>query len=102
MKIIIYRDTKDLVEKVKFSLDELWLNDFIEVEANDSDEIKDNLKITKEPALIISEESIDFYDTMFEWIIPSEDELKSMLISIIWWNSQWCDTDDCSTCSSWC
>jgi hypothetical protein len=33
--------------------------------------------------LIIEEESIDFKDTIFEGIIPEDDELKSMFISIV-------------------
>jgi hypothetical protein len=45
--------------------------------------LKTKLNITKEPALIIEEESIDFQDMIFEGIIPSDDELKSMFVSII-------------------
>jgi hypothetical protein len=33
--------------------------------------------------LIVEEEAIDFKDTIFEGIIPDEEELKSMFISII-------------------
>jgi len=74
----------ELLNKVKYSLEELWLSDFIQVETTLDEELKKELNITKEPALIIEEESIDFKDTIFEGIIPSDDELKSMFISIIW------------------
>jgi hypothetical protein len=45
--------------------------------------LKKELNITKEPALIVEEEAIDFKDTIFEGIIPESEEIKSMFISII-------------------
>lgn len=110
MKIIIYgtnEDTNTLLEKVNFAIDELWLNDFIQSEISTDDTIKQELQITQEPALIIEEESIEFKDMIFEWMIPEIDELKSMFISIVggweWWGScstGWCDTGSCgSGCS---
>jgi len=100
MKIQIYwewENTKKLVNIVKSSLEELWLVDFIKINEVYNEEIKKELNITKQPALIIEEESIDFKDIIFEWIIPEEDEIKSMLISIIWWDS-W---DSCAPSSCW-
>lgn len=92
-----WEKTQELLDKVNNSLEELWLSDFMEVEVTDSDEIKNSLWITKEPALIIEEEAIDFRDTIFEGIIPNEQEIKSMFISIIWWWDWW----SCSS-SGWC
>lgn len=103
MKTIIFWEWEDslkLKELVISSLEDLWLNDFIEIEISNSDELKQELSITKTPALIIEEESIEFKDMIFEWQIPPIDEIKSMFISIIWWGSD----SSCSPlkCSSWC
>lgn len=93
MKVKIFwteSNTEVLLNKVKSSLEELWLSDFITVETTNDPELKKELNITKEPALIVEEEAIDFKDTIFEWIIPEDEELKSMFISIIWgWESEW-------------
>lgn len=103
MQIKIYWDNKEsekLLKKVTLSLEELGLNDFIKVETTDDKILKKELWIKKQPALIIEEPSIDFKDVIFEWMIPDDDELKSMFISIIGGDSQiWCAPDDCS---SWC
>lgn len=104
MQIKIYwnsPETNELLEKVNNSIEELWLNDFIKVETTTDSSLKDELNITKEPALIIEEESIDFKDMIFEWIVPDMDELKSMFVSIIWWWEWW----SCWTgwwCGTWC
>lgn len=98
MKIKIYwknKETQTLLEQVNYAIDELWLNDFMDVGIINDDVTKNELNITKEPALIIEEESISFKDMIFEWIIPEIDELKSMFISIVWgWESweSWCST----------
>jgi hypothetical protein len=104
MKIKIFwknENIKELLDKVNISLTELWLESFITVETTLDEELKKELSISKEPALIVEEESIDFKDVIFEWIIPSDDELKSMFISIIgWWESWgWCAPE---WCGSWC
>ncbi|MDD3645790.1 MAG: hypothetical protein PHH06_00115 [Candidatus Gracilibacteria bacterium] len=86
MKIKIYGNNEistSLLNTVKSSLDELGLIDFIELEQTTDENLKTELGISKEPALIIEEESIDFKDVIFEGIVPEEDEIKSMLISII-------------------
>lgn len=103
MEIIIFwkeENTKELKDIVKWSLDELWLSDFIELKDSQDEELKKELEIEKEPALIIKEEEIDFKDVIFQWIIPSEEEIRSMLISIIWGESEWW----CAPwwCGSWC
>lgn len=108
MKIKIYWNTKEtntLLEKVNFSIEELGLNDFITAEITTDEALKNELNISKEPALIIEEESIDFKDMIFEWIVPEIDELKSMFVSIIWWwgwAEWWCSSGSCGSCGSGC
>jgi len=104
MKIKIFwknNETEKLLNIVKNSLEELGLVDFIQIEETTDEELKKELDFSKEPALIIEEESIDFKDVIFEWMVPEEDEIKSMLISIIWWDA-WdsCAPTDCWTCGS--
>jgi len=108
MKVKIYweknnKNSLSLLTKINNILEDLWLNSFIEIENTYDEALKNELNITKEPALIIIEESIDFKDIIFEWIIPSDDELKSMFISIIWWGNNWASCDwtssGCSSCS---
>lgn len=76
-------NTTALLEKVDKSLEELGLVDFIKVEVTQDIALKEELQIVKEPALIVVEESIDFKDTIFEGIIPEDEEIKAMFISII-------------------
>ena len=107
MKIIIYweeENRKSLVKTINTSLEELGLTDFIKLEETNNSSLKDEMWIKQEPALIIEEESIDFKDTIFEGQTPPEDEIKSMLISIIGWDSwdDWCAPSACGTCASWC
>lgn len=86
MKIKIYgtgETTDQLLAKVKTSLDELGLADFIKLESTTDEKLKGEFDIQKEPALIIEEESIDFRDMIFEGIVPEDAELKSMFVSII-------------------
>jgi len=108
MKIKIYwseENTKELLEKVNLSLDELWLSSLIKAETTLDESLKNELNITKEPALIVEEESIEFKDTIFEWIIPEDEELKAMFISIIWgWESGWScwSLESDGSCWTWC
>lgn len=109
MKIKIYGnndETTTLLEKVNFAVDELGLQDFITAEITTDKELKNELNISKEPALIIEEETIDFKDMIFEGLIPEIDELKSMFVSIVggWESSEggWCSSGSCGSCSSGC
>lgn len=106
MKVKIFWQSgqiEELLNKVNNSLDELGLSDFMEVEVTNDENLKNELNIQKEPALIIEEEAIDFKDTIFEWIIPSDEEIKSMFISIIWWwDGGSCNSGSCGSCSGWC
>lgn len=107
MKVIIYgenEDTTTLQEKVKRVLEDIGLTDFIQVEYSQSTELKSELSISAEPALIIEEESIDFKDMIFEGMVPEEEELKSMFVSIIGWSSGGgcgSKTDE-GGCGTWC
>lgn len=109
MEIKIYgsnSDTNTLLERVKFAIDELGLNDFINAKISNDEALKNELNISKEPALIIEEESIEFKDMIFEGIVPEIEELKSMFVSIVWgweWSSGgWCSSGSCGSCSSGC
>jgi hypothetical protein len=104
MKIIIYGEEinrKKLENIVQASLEDLWLSDFIKLELTNDENLKKEMNISKEPALIIEEESIEFKDMIFEWQTPPEEEIKSMLVSIIGWDS-WdsCAPSSCSSCWS--
>lgn len=99
MKVIIFWEwevSTQLQSKVKVVLDELGLTDFIQLESMNDESLKNELNIKESPALIIEEESIDFKDMIFEGIVPEEEELKSMFISVIggasggWCAPEWC------------
>jgi len=96
----------ELLEKrVQGSLEELGLTDFIELEVSTDEWLKSDMWIKEEPALIIEEETIDFKDIIFEWMVPEEEEIKSMFVSIIgWggWGGSCSDEWGCGTCSSGC
>lgn len=97
-----WEETNELKNRVNISVEELGLTDFITLSETNDESLKKELNISKEPALIIVEESIDFKDMIFEWIVPDIEELKSMFISIIgWWDSSgwWCWG---WSCGSWC
>jgi len=90
----------ELKSKIQKVLEELWLTDFVNIESSSDEEMKTNMNITEESALIIEEESISFKDMIFEWMVPEEEELKSMFVSIIWGGSWWgCAPEGCG---SWC
>lgn len=67
----------------KRALTDLSLDDAVKVETTNDDSYKLELRITKNPALAIEEESIEFRDMIFEGEIPAYDEIKSMFISIL-------------------
>lgn len=106
MKIKLFwskENTNELLTRVQTSLEELGLVDFIVVEVTQDEALKTELNITKEPALIVEEEAIDFKDTIFEWITPESEEIKSMFISIIWgsWSDCW-SKDENGSCGTGC
>lgn len=95
-------NANELLNRINLSVDELWLSDFIKVISTaNKEDLWNDIEVTKTPALIIEEESIDFRDIIFEWIVPEVDEIKSMFISIIGWGEWWwCSWGSCwSGCS---
>lgn len=108
MQVKIYwewKKTTELISKVRIVLEELGLGDFIKVDETHSEELKKELWIVKTPALIIEEEAIDFKDIIFEWVIPNDEELKSMFTSIIGWWEIWgsCGSLEADwSCWTWC
>lgn len=108
MKVVVWWNTDEsekLQNKVLLVLEELGLTDFVAVEKSNSEELKSELWVSEESALIIEEESINFKDMIFEGLIPEEEELKSMFISIIGWSSggscgsKWADGSCWTGCS---
>ena len=108
MKVCVWGKSEQstiLTDKIRLVLEELGLTDFVVVETTDDETMKEELKITQESALIIEEESINFKDMIFEWIVPEPEELKSMFISIIGGGSGgwWCGSkDENGSCGTWC
>lgn len=105
MKIVIYWDNKEseeLYNLTKESLESIWLNDFVEVSKNNYPEYKVELNITKSYAFCVEEESIEFRDMIFEWSIPARQEMDSLIFSIIWWSPNSDCSWVCNTCGSWC
>jgi len=108
MQVKIYWEwdkSLELMSKVKNILEELWLLDFIKIEETNDDSLKEELWIKEDYALIIEEEAIDFKDVIFEWIIPEDEELKSMFVSIIggWDTGGSCGSTEADwSCGSWC
>lgn len=105
MKIVIYWDNKEsqeLYNLTKESLDSIGLSDFVELSMNNSIDYKNELKLTKDFAFCVEEESIEFKDMIFEWQIPDRKELDSLIFSIIWWSPESSCSDWCWSCWWWC
>lgn len=86
MKVILYgtpENVAPLQKAVASSLDELGLTEFLPVEISQDVVLKEELGINEEPALLIEEESIDFKDVIFQGMVPSDEEIKSMFVSVI-------------------
>ncbi len=103
MKVYIWWSSDEathLKNAVAGVLEELGLTDFVALEQWQDEELKKKLSISKDSALVIEEESIDFQDMIFEGMVPEAEELKSMFVSIIWGGSGgWCAP---GWCGSWC
>ncbi len=108
MKVFVWwncEQAQALFQQVKLSLDELWLVDFIELEQTEDISLKEELQIKESPALVIEEESINFKDMIFEWMVPEAEEIKAMFLSIIgsssggWCGRKWADGSCGSGCS---
>lgn len=90
-------EVSSLEELVKRALAELSLDDTVKVETTDDESYKLELGITKNPALAIEEESIEFRDMIFEGEVPTYDEIKSMFISILWDDDDHGGGDSCGS-----
>jgi len=105
VKIIWTWENSQKLEKLTQEVvKELELDDFLKISLLDlEDKTKQLLNITKNPAFIICEPELDFEDLIFEWFIPEKEDLKNMILSLVWfwWSpSGWCSWS-CSSCS-WC
>lgn len=97
-------DAETLLSRVQASLEELGLLSHATVEIYDTPEYREQMKITSLPALCIEEESINFRDMIFEWVIPEHSELTSLFISLFGgeekkWGCGTCTTGSCDTCA---
>jgi hypothetical protein len=97
----------DLQSLVNKALTELALDDAVTVSTTDDAGYKLELGITENPALAIEEESIDFRDMIFQWDVPTYDEIKSMFISILGDEEDHgggggCGSGGCGTCGTGC
>lgn len=95
-----WEELNNLRNITEICLSEIWLDSIVKIEETNDEAYKIELWITQNPAFCVEEESIDFRDMIFEWLIPEKEEIRSMLISIIGWEfDPSCSTDSCMTCS---
>ena len=99
-------ELESLTSLVNQALSELALAGSVKVETSDDPAYKMELGITENPALAIEEESIEFRDMIFQWEVPTYDEIKSMFISILGdddhGEGESCGTGGCGSCDSGC
>lgn len=97
-----WEETKKLEKLTQEVIKELELEDFLKINILDLEpETKEILNITKSPAFVICEIEIDFEDLIFEWFIPEKEDLKNMILGLVWfwWNSScWWNCAWCSGC----
>lgn len=74
----------------------------IDISTTDDVNYKLELGITENPALCIEEESIDFKDVIFQGEIPTEEEIRSIFVSILGDEDDAGCGDGCGTCESGC
>lgn len=108
--VIIWKEEtwNELFNSVCETIEDLGLNEFVKPEhLSEEDKINEyseGIEISKEPALIIEEPSIEFKDVIFEGFIPEKQELNQMFVSIIGWadaGESSCGSDGwCGSCSS--
>jgi len=91
----------DLFSLTTKVLNNLGLDSVIKVEQADDEAYKMELGITENPAFCIEEASIDFRDVIFQWMIPDEQEISSLLVSIIGGDEEGseCGSSGCGSCS---
>ncbi len=94
-------DSQKLFEITNEVLNELWIWEFITLERTEDANYKEELAITAEPAFCIEEESIEFKDVIFEWMVPEKSDITNMILSIVWWEEDWCGGWSCDWCWHW-
>ncbi len=102
MKVYVYGDGEQsqlLHTKIRWVLEDLGLTDFVSLEMTQDQNLKEDLQIKEASACIIEEESINFKDMIFEGLLPEDEELKSMFLSIIGWGSS---GGGCGSSEGWC
>lgn len=75
-------DADELLKRVQVSLEELGLLSHTKVEIHDTPAYRKTMKIKNLPALCIEESEIDFSDMLFEGLIPEQEELTNLFISL--------------------
>lgn len=87
-----------LTSKVLVSL---GLDAVIKIEQDNDEAYKMELGITENPAFCIEEASIDFKDVIFQGMMPSEQEISSLLVSIVGGDEEGdaCGSSGCGSCS---
>ncbi|EKD29741.1 MAG: hypothetical protein ACD_78C00297G0002 [uncultured bacterium (gcode 4)] len=81
----------------------LGLDAVIKIEQTDDEAYKMELGITENPAFCIEETGIDFKDVIFQGIIPTEQEISSLLVSIVGGDEEdACGSGGCGSCGWGC
>lgn len=82
----------------------LGLDAIIKIEQSNDEVYKMELGITENPAFCIEETNIDFKDVIFQWIMPDEQEISSLLVSIIGGDEEdaECGSSGCGSCGWGC
>ncbi len=94
-----------LLSRAQVALEELGLLSHTTVELFDTPEFREELKIKDFPALCILEPSIQFQDTICEWVVPEHSELVNLFISLFGADEEkknscgTCSTGSCDTCA---
>lgn len=97
-------DAETLFSRVQIALEELWLLSDSTLERYDTPTYREELHITTTPALCIEESSIDFRDMIFEGVVPEQNELNNLMISLFGTGESWpgcgtCTGGSCDSCS---
>ncbi|MFA6080067.1 MAG: hypothetical protein WC753_01135 [Candidatus Gracilibacteria bacterium] len=89
-------DAETLFSRVQIALEELGLLSDAILERYDTPVYREELHITTTPALCIEESSIDFRDMIFEGVVPEQNEVNNVMISLFGTGES---SSSCGTCS---
>lgn len=97
-------DFETLKDRINQSIQMLGFGNLVDIKTDFSNEYKAELGITKNPALCIEEESIDFKDMIFEGSVPEQEEIDAMFMSIFGGeeDGESCGSGGCDDCSGGC